>query len=170
MLKVKAMKDDLIKRSDAIGAFVAETNGVDVEKAIKVVDAYLQIRECDEVWDSIRAIRDCLECAKDEIAEFIPSADGPQKVIAQITFDEEKLREIVKEAVERFKEEYEIADRPQGKWIRDRYWSRGVGMGEEYGFFYKCSLCEYEVENGYTRCGFNYCPYCGARMKGADDA
>jgi len=63
-----------------------------------------------------------------------------------------------------------IADRPQGEWIRDRYWSRGAGMGEEYGFFYKCSLCEYEVENGYTRCGFNFCPYCGADMrKGADD-
>ena len=57
------------------------------------------------------------------------------------------------------------ADRPQGEWIRDRYWSRGVGMGEEYGFFYKCSLCEYEVENGYTRCGFNFCPYCGADMR-----
>lgn len=60
-------------------------------------------------------------------------------------------------------------DRPQGEWIRDRYWSRGVGMGEEYGFFYKCSMCEYEVESGYTRCGFNYCPNCGARMKGAGD-
>lgn len=59
-------------------------------------------------------------------------------------------------------------DRSQGKWIRDRYWSRGTGMGEEYGFFYKCSLCEYEVENGYTRCGFNFCPYCGADMRGAD--
>ena len=56
-----------------------------------------------------------------------------------------------------------------GEWIRDRYWSRGTGMGEEYGFFYKCSLCEYEVEDGYTRCGFNYCPNCGAKMKGADD-
>lgn len=57
------------------------------------------------------------------------------------------------------------ADRPQGEWIRDRYWSRGVGMGEEYGFFYKCSLCEYEIESGYTRCGFNFCPYCGADMR-----
>ena len=61
------------------------------------------------------------------------------------------------------------ADRPQGEWIRDRYWSRGVGMGEEYGFFYKCSMCEHEVEGGYTRCGFNYCPYCGTDMKGVDD-
>lgn len=66
-------------------------------------------------------------------------------------------------------EEVPKADRPQGKWIRNRYWSRGVGMGEEYGFFYKCSLCEYEVEDGYTRCNFNYCPHCGARMKGAED-
>ena len=62
-----------------------------------------------------------------------------------------------------------VTGRPQGEWIRERYWSRGVGMGEEYGFFYKCSLCEYEVESGYTRCGFNYCPYCGADMRGADD-
>ena len=61
------------------------------------------------------------------------------------------------------------AYRSKGEWIRDRYWSRGVGMGEDYGFFYKCSLCEYEVENGYTKCGFNFCPNCGARMKGADD-
>ena len=66
-------------------------------------------------------------------------------------------------------EQMPSADRPQGEWIRNRYWSRGVGMGEEYGFFYKCSMCEYEVESGYTRCGFNYCPHCGSRMKGADD-
>ena len=56
-----------------------------------------------------------------------------------------------------------------GKWIRDRYWSRGIGMGEEYGFSYKCSLCEYEVENGYTRCGFNFCPNCGADMREVRD-
>jgi hypothetical protein len=62
-------------------------------------------------------------------------------------------------------EEQPSIDPMRGEWIRDRYWSRGVGMGEEYGFFYKCSLCEYEVENGYTRCGFNFCPYCGADMR-----
>ena len=72
-------------------------------------------------------------------------------------------------AQRQFEADISDADRPQGEWIRDRYWSRGVGMGEEYGFFYKCSMCEYEVESGYTRCGFNYCPNCGAHMKGADD-
>ena len=59
-----------------------------------------------------------------------------------------------------------VPSRAEGEWIRGRYWSRGAGMGEEYGFFYKCSLCEYEVEGGYTRCGFNGCPNCRAKMKG----
>lgn len=65
----------------------------------------------------------------------------------------------------RFMKEMPSADRPRGEWIRDKYWSRGAGMGEEYGFFYKCSLCGYEVENGYARCDFNFCPDCGARME-----
>lgn len=89
-----------------------------------------------------------------------------------------KRADAIKAIFERFMMNHSYAERmledipsaeKQGEWIRDRYWSRGIGMGEEYGFFYKCSLCEYEVENGYTRCGFNFCPYCGARMKGADD-
>lgn len=71
--------DDLIKREDAIGAFEEELNGVNIQEAIKVVDAYLRIRECDAVWDAIGAIRDCMECAKDAIAEFVPSADRPSK-------------------------------------------------------------------------------------------
>lgn len=50
-----------------------------------------------------------LEC--ETALRSVPSADRPKEVVAQVTFDEEKLREIVKEAVERFKEEYEIADR-----------------------------------------------------------
>jgi hypothetical protein len=68
------------------------------------------------------ACKDCSMCTEDggcRVEKWIdtfPPADRPQKVIAQITFDEEKLREIVKEAVERFKEEYEITDRPQ-EWI-----------------------------------------------------
>lgn len=79
-------------------------------------------------------------------------------------------RETEREAIKESLMALPSAGRPQGEWIRDRYWSRGVGMGEEYGSVYKCSLCECEVENGYTRCGFNFCPYCGADMrKGVDD-
>ncbi len=60
-----------------------------------------------------------------------------------------------------------LSEPKTGKWIRDRwYWPRGTGMGEEYRFFYKCSLCKCEVEDGYhTKCSFNFCPYCGADMR-----
>jgi len=118
------------------------------EDAIKVVNSYIGT---DQIVEKLKDI---------------PSAEPKKVCIGQIHFDDEKLHEIVNEAVKKLKEEIEPK---QGEWIRDRYWSRGAGMGEEYGFFYKCSLCEYEVENGYTRCGFNFCPYCGASMKGADD-
>lgn len=81
----------------------------------------------------------------------MPSADRPHKVIAQITFDEEKLRESVKEAVERFKEEYEITDRPQGEWIE--MYRNGFG-----NMIYMCSKCNFHATKS------NFCPNCGARM------
>ena len=89
-------------------------------------------------------------CAKYEIA------DRPSKVVAQITFDEEKLREIVKGAVERSKEEYEITDRPTGKWV-PFYDSKNKPYG------HKCSRCGYhvimvDIKN-------NFCSNCGADMR-----
>lgn len=46
------------------------------------------------------------------------------------------------------------ADRPQGEWLATDY------HDEWYGLTYKCNICGSET---------NYCPNCGARMKGADD-
>lgn len=65
--------------------------------------------------------------------------------------------------------EADKADRPQGKWIRRESWSEGVGMGESYGFYYECSNCGKKVRGDYRDCGMNYCPNCGADMKGADN-
>ena len=45
-------------------------------------------------------------------------------------------------------------DRPQGEWIKDAEW----------WCVYKCSVCG-DTFDELT----NYCPNCGARMKGADD-
>ena len=50
------------------------------------------------------------------------------------------------------------ADRPQGEWI---------GVEEDWRHqieFWKCSECDFAASSMY-----NYCPNCGARMKGADD-
>ena len=124
------MSEDLIKRSDAIEA---------------ITYSHLDNLTREERIAHINAL---------------PSADRPKEVIAQVTFDEEKLREIVKEAVERFKEEYEVADRPQGEWI-----DKGRNLCG-------CSNCGMEIysESEQDRNEFHkWCSRCGARMKGADD-
>ena len=52
------------------------------------------------------------------------------------------------------------ADRPQGEWIfRKEFVEDTPFMG------YRCSNCNYWQGMG----AWNYCPNCGARMKGADD-
>ena len=50
-----------------------------------------------------------------------------------------------------------------GRWIREDYWSQGVGMGESYGYYYKCSECGNLVRGGYNECGKKYCDKCGAK-------
>ena len=55
-----------------------------------------------------------------------------------------------------------------GRWIKKRYWSEGVGMGERYGYYYSCSKCGNLVCGGYDECGKKYCDECGARMDGKD--
>ena len=60
------------------------------------------------------------------------------------------------------------ADRPQGEWIKDKsknIWNMVVDC-------YKCSNCgKKAIDHSLIldTTGFNYCPNCGARMKGADD-
>ena len=53
-------------------------------------------------------------------------------------------------------------ERKKGKWIEDGYWSEGVGMGELYGNYFKCSVCEGRVRSGYQHCYMNFCPNCGS--------
>jgi len=56
-----------------------------------------------------------------------------------------------------------------GRWINGEYWSEGCGMGETYGYYYKCSECGAEEKGGYEKCGYNFCPMCGAKMEGAEE-
>lgn len=52
-----------------------------------------------------------------------------------------------------------------GHWVKKRYWSEGVGMGESYGYWYACSECNHEVRSGYDRCDDKFCSNCGARNR-----
>ena len=56
----------------------------------------------------------------------------------------------------------DVVEVKHGKWIEDGYWSEGVGMGESYGNYFKCSVCEERVRSGYKHCYMNFCPYCGS--------
>ena len=51
-------------------------------------------------------------------------------------------------------------DRPQGEWIFCREFVEDTPFTG-----YRCSNCNYWKSMG----AWNYCPNCGARMKGADD-
>jgi len=55
-----------------------------------------------------------------------------------------------------------IADRPQGEWINKHKWDNGFLERE-------CSLCGAMKPILMHTAKINYCPNCGARMKGADD-
>ena len=54
------------------------------------------------------------------------------------------------------------ADRPQGKWLIEKT------LYDNYN--YRCSYCDWYECHAYPDVEpYNYCPHCGARMKGADD-
>lgn len=58
-----------------------------------------------------------------------------------------------------------IADRPQGEWIEDY---NGGGFKEWLDI--TCSLCGetlHDIQKNPR--DYEYCPFCGARMKGAED-
>ena len=69
------------------------------------------------------------------------------------------------EMIEAYFNDIPSADRPQGEWKPfDLTWGRSI---------YACSVCEEAIA---VPCGwsdgkpiYDYCPMCGARMKGADD-
>ena len=52
-----------------------------------------------------------------------------------------------------------------GHWIRGEMWSTGCGMGENYGYYYKCSECSHEVKGGYDKCSDAFCSACGIKME-----
>jgi len=133
------MRDDLIRRSDAIGACAYETI------------------ECYEARKAIRAL---------------PSADRPSEIIygnehncmmtifGECSYAETGCGDCA--VVEKVRKALS-ADRPQGEWI----YHRELMLDKEYyPSRFECDQCHHYVIAGNDR---NFCPNCGARMKGADD-
>lgn len=53
-----------------------------------------------------------------------------------------------------------------GRWIISGCWDESRGMCENYGHYFKCSICGEEVKGGYKQCNDKYCRNCGAIMDG----
>ena len=59
-------------------------------------------------------------------------------------------------------EPYNDADRPKGEWEEMRNWRNG-------SFYSRCSECGYFDDERDDLTAYNFCPQCGAKMKGVDD-
>lgn len=59
-------------------------------------------------------------------------------------------------------------ERKRGMWLQEGMWSEGYGMGETYGYYWRCSSCDEIVQGGYSQCGDNFCSNCGADMRGKE--
>lgn len=121
-----------------------------------------------ELEDAIQAVAEFIDSDYPahelavEDAEFalqdVPSAD----VVARTEY-EELIKTKVDEVVEHLKEQ--IPERKTGEWIDlEIPLEDGGSMPAQ-----ACNRCKTFYPLAYTGGGHNFCPNCGARMKGADD-
>ena len=160
-------KTEAIEMLNKWGVLLPSETSEALEMAIESLSAdaedryYIRIYADDE--PSVKAeklYQICDETQNREVAEWLkeyfPSAEAKTKCIAQINIDAD-------EVVKRIKDEYEIADRPQGEWLV--YEGRWKDL-DYYPPKCKCNQCGYEEELYILNAKpTNYCPNCGAKME-----
>lgn len=100
--------------------------------------------------------------------DALPSVT-PTKIVAQINFDNAKLKEIVDEAVKRLEEELE-PKQEHGKWEEKEVHEKGTLEDIEEWQSARCSACGkyHTAPYMYYFNNYNFCPNCGARMTKED--
>lgn len=104
----------------------------------------------------------------DEIIDNAPPAEPEKVLIANVTFDEDKLKEIVQtEVIDKIKSgELVLKDeRPKGYWIGQNKDCRG------YCDSFKCSECGALIYPNcvQTECDYPSCPFCLSDMRGEEE-
>ena len=93
--------------------------------------------------------------------DLVKRSDAMQVALWFGTSELKYSRQFVKKRVM----EIPIAEPKQGEWIRtSNDWIDGTCGARYYPIH--CSICNYST---YDDSATNFCPNCGARMKGADD-
>lgn len=108
-------------------------------------------------WDMMHDAADALEADEKRI-------DGLQKLVDINTERCEALRKQLREAHENYEKHInglEAQMPKEGEWIREEH-------GHVFSNYY-CSKCGAYAEDKIIDCEWNYCPNCGARMRGAND-
>lgn len=64
---------------------------------------------------------------------------------------------------------YTILDKTEkeASWIMGSMWEEGRGNAQEYGNFFTCSNCHYNIKGSYKVCNDKYCKNCGSKMTNA---
>ena len=100
-------------------------------------------------------------CADDyrtavKVIEGLPSTEPKTKCIAQIRIDRDDMKDLVNEKVNEIVDK--MAEPKTGRWTN----KHGRAIPDEYCVY--CSRCKKWSERA-----SDYCPNCGAYMRGADD-
>lgn len=131
------MKDDTIKREDAIGA----------------INGWLKLNHFPEIGDGILYL---VPSADNEIIGKLKTAIENKEICKNCPTAERITGENLLGAMALgFSYGMEVS-RPQGEWKPKNHHT-------DY-----CSECGFE-ETQWRTIEYKFCPYCGARMKGADD-
>lgn len=116
-----------------------------------------------DAGEAIRKIMDEMQKLLEQQSQFAGKSTGMVNNIQNTRYGLAK-------AVDILHEQPTIEERKKGTWIPHKELSREyIGsalVSIRYDYWY-CDCCGYKVENGQPT--YNYCPNCGARMRGGDD-
>ena len=129
--------------------------------------------------DAIKVVRhiafECIDAdARQKLIEAVPSADRPTVIRVKSIMKKEDYESLVDSIRQQDQNVIVIphnaelvtpADRPQGEWIGE---ADGYYNGELVYDTWYCSNCDYVVDDEEPPT-WNFCPNCGADMRGEDD-
>ena len=125
---------------------------------MRLIDADLLLEEATQEYTRSKQYYQAIK----RMIDKAPTIEQKTKVVANLHLNEDKMREIVHEAVENFKEEYEIK---QGKWLEaDVADIEDTGISEVQ--MLRCSECGriHTTPYLYYIDYLNFCPNCGCAM------
>ena len=164
--------EDLIRRQDAIDALDKRFDAIPMEQTTEILLLRRDLRDlpsatCDDcIWHSCNYNKVDWDGENDYISRQAAIdaliADG-RNVDSRYLESERVIHE--SDAVEAISM-LPSADRPRGEWISDRLYRLYTTNGGSYGV-YRCSVCESYYPDIVST--WNYCPHCGADMRGEKD-